>query len=326
MPRARSRADSEFAHQVLLELVHSHASANAREGLAQYDTPAAPAAYFLGGSAGHHAAWGSRLFDYSKVEVVRLLLGSLAWFATAYNIDGFRHDAVSTALYRHRSLGPPGHFGGGYAQYFGDAADVDADGLAFLQLANELAHAEFTPPLISIAEDHSGYPGLCAPVRAGGIGYDYRQAMGLPPMWADICTPRHVADDGAIDVARVAAEMLRRRAEDRVVAYVDCHDQSLVGDQPLFNRLLGPGTPRTRMCARNPPSDSVRRAIDLHKMARLLTYSLAADAYLTFVGDEWGHPGWVDMPSEANGHSFERACRRWELRDDGSLRCARQMQ
>ena len=58
----------------------------------------------------------------------------------------------------------------------------------------------------------------------------------------------------------------------------------------------------------------------LHRLSRLLTYSLCGEAYLTFMGNEFGHPEWIDLPREGNGHSLERARRRWDLADDPKLR------
>jgi len=271
---------------VLVELVHAHASANTREGLPQDEEGGA---YFLGGSAGHHPVWGSRLFDYSKTEVVRFLLANLHWFASAYRVDGFRFDAVSTILYRHRSLGAKGSFSGEYEAYFGprrgvedaraDAGLIDADGLVYLQLANTLASSLYDPPLVTIAEDHSGMPGLCAPPHDGGVGFTYRQAMGIPPMWRSIlkgapCSP--------LPIGRLASALCDARPEERRLCYVECHDQALVGEQALLFLMIGDAM-YTHMDKASSADGSakgarVRRGIALHKMSRLLTCALGGNA------------------------------------------------
>ena len=179
-------------------------------------------------------------------KVLRFLLSNIAWFVTAYGADGFRFDAVSTALYRHRSLNGRGTFTS-YHDYFGPACEVDLAALSYFKLANLLLH-ELLPahlgagapppaaPLLSIAEEPSGLPGLCAPLGCGGVGFDLRQTMGLPPLWAEICSLPHGA---SIPVARLAREMCRVRSEERRLAYSECHDHSLVGDKTLAFRLIG---------------------------------------------------------------------------------------
>jgi len=89
---------------VLMDVVHSHASANSAEGLSRFD--GAQAGYFHEGERGHHKVWGSRLFDYGRDEVMRFLLCNLLWYAGEFRFDGFRFDAVTTMLYTHRGLEP----------------------------------------------------------------------------------------------------------------------------------------------------------------------------------------------------------------------------
>ncbi|EOD23951.1 hypothetical protein EMIHUDRAFT_206956 [Emiliania huxleyi CCMP1516] len=255
---------------VLGEMVLAHSALVRREGLPQH---AGGGPYFLPGEAGHHPGWGSRLFDYSRTEVLRLLLATIAHFAEAYRLDGFRLDAASTVLYRHRCLGlSPAHFCG--ARY----EVASRCGLTFVMLANLLAKRALQPPLLTVAEESSGYPGLCAPTHAWGAGFDYRMAMGIPDLWGRELALAHAPADAPLPVC-----------DERRLAYAECHDQSLVGDQALAFRLMGAAM-YDGMSAGAPPSPAVARGVALHKVSRLLTYALAADAYLNFVGNEFGHP------------------------------------
>lgn len=327
---------------VLFELVHAHASANVVDGLNDFDGSRS-GGYFLPGNDGWHAEWGTRMFDYSKLEVLRFLLAQIAYFATTYRCDGFRFDAVSAALYRHRSLNGKGSFSS-YEDYYGEGSELDVYALTYFRLANLMAHELIHPPLVMIAEEHSGLPGLCAPVRDGGVGFDYRQAMGQPPLWIKVLcattidgerpkvqhaqpTRRRGATTVSTDssgqpliaVAELARGLCEQRHEELRVAYVECHDQSLVGGQSLAFRIMGADMfdGMSKLSAARP---AVVRGMALHKLSRLLAISLGGEAYLNFLGNEFGHDGWVDFPRAGNGHSYERARRRWDLADDPLLR------
>ena len=316
---------------VLFELVHAHASANAAEGLSGFDGGSAArgggggggggGGYFLTGSDGWHAEWGTRMFDYGKLEVVRFLLAQICWFAECYHADGFRFDAVSAAIYRHRSLGGAGTFDRGYADYYGERGGLDAAAVDYFKLANHLAHDLVSPQLITIAEEYSCLPGLCAPVKHGGVGFDYRQAMGLPPLWERLCkTLCGIQDDPRrVDMHELVKALCSRRAEERRLAYVECHDQSFVGGQSFAFRCMG-AQMYEGMSTLRPMSDVVARGLALHKLTRLLSYTLGGEAHLTFIGNEFGHADWVDLPREGNGHSLDKARRRWDLADDPLLR------
>ena len=88
---------------VLLDIVHSHASSNVADGLNEFD--GSDSCYFHGGSRGHHAAWGSRLFNYGHWEVLRFLLSNLRWWIDEFGFDGFRFDGVTSMLYHHHGIG-----------------------------------------------------------------------------------------------------------------------------------------------------------------------------------------------------------------------------
>ncbi|KAL1520920.1 hypothetical protein AB1Y20_022480 [Prymnesium parvum] len=310
---------------VLMDLVHTHASSNTREGIGGMGAPDGEASqYFADGEAGRHAVWGTRLFDFGRVEVLRFLLANAYWFASAYRFDGFRFDAVSTALYTHRCTGGRGHFSGRYSEYFGAGCDVDDAAVVYFSLVNLLCHAglddltdstQRLPPLITLAEEHSGIPGLCAPLEEGGMGFDYRQAMAIPPLWTRLLS----GNVGTLPMDEILRTLIDGRPEERRVAYCECHDQAIVGGLTLSHALMGPRL-YDGMWTLMPPCPVVERGIALHKLSRLVTCTIAAHAYLTFMGNEFGHPEWVDFPREGNGHSYERARRQWGLAFSPTLR------
>ena len=283
-----------FGLLVFVELVHAHASSNVREGLPQ-DPHGGP--YFLSGEAGHHRIWGTRLFDFSRTEVLRFLLANVLWWERAYRFDGFRLDATSTILYTHRSLGQRGQFTGDYQEYFGKHSDIDEAGYVYLKLANHIGSTECDPPLVSIAEEHSGMPGLCAPIAELGLGFFLRQAMGIPPMWVSVLSLATSPFDTRLPMDFITRELTAARAEEMRLAYCECHDQSLVGDQCLAFRLMG-SSMYDGMTISSISDPRVIRGIALHKMARLATHAAAGDSYLNFIGNEFGHPEWIEMPCE----------------------------
>ena len=64
----------------------------------------------------------------------------------------------------------------------------------------------------------------------------------------------------------------------------------------------------------------IDRGIALHKMIRLITLSLGGEGYLNFMGNEFGHPEWIDFPREGNGWSHYYCRRQWHLADDKDLK------
>jgi 1,4-alpha-glucan branching enzyme len=293
--------------RVLIDLVHSHAASNTREGLNFFD--GTEFQYFHAGARGHHPAWDSRLFDYARYEVQRFLLSNVRYWLEEFRCDGFRFDGVTSMLYRDHGLGPGFT---SYDDYFGDNVDVDA--LLYLQLANDVAHA-VQPGAITIAEDVSGMPGLARPVAEGGIGFDYRLAMGVPDFWVRLVRERR---DEAWSVGELYRVLLDRRHGEKHVGYVESHDQALVGDKTLAFWLMD----QDMYWHMGSASESlvIDRGVALHKLARLITFSLAGEGYLNFMGNEFGHPEWVDFPREGNGFSFYYARRQWSLAENPSLR------
>ena len=292
---------------VLLDVVHSHAIKNTQEGLAYFD--GTDHQYFHTGGRGEHSAWDSKLYDYSKFEVQRLLLSNLRFWLDEYRFDGFRFDGVTSMLYYHHGLG---HGFSTYDDYFG--GDVDGDAVTYLQLANQMVH-QLCPAATTIAEDVSGMPGLARPVADGGLGFDYRLAMGVPDYWIKLLKEQQ-DDDWKMD--EIFLTLMNRRHGERHVGYAESHDQAMVGDKTLAFQLMDAAM-YTHM-AKDAHSDVVDRGIALHKLIRLVTFSLAGEAYLNFMGNEFGHPEWIDFPREGNGWSYHHARRQWSLADNGSLR------
>ncbi len=295
--------------RVLLDIIHSHAVKNTREGLGRFD--GSEYQYFHAGPRGQHVAWDSLLFDYSKYEVQRFLLSNVRFWLEEYHFDGFRFDGVTSMIYLDHALGTSFS---GYDQYFGQ--NVDPDALVYLQLANQLLHA-VKPEAISIAEEVSGMAGMARPVAEGGIGFDYRLAMGLPDYWI-----RNLKEkpDEAWDLQDIYNTMLNRRRAEKHVAYAESHDQSLVGDKTIAFRLMDKEMYwHMDKASKNPLID---RGIALHKIIRLITFALGGEAWLNFMGNEFGHPDWVDFPREGNGFSHQYARRQWSLVDSPTLRYA----
>ncbi len=290
---------------VIMDLVHSHAVKNERDGLSRFDGTCYQ--YFHDGPRGWHDAWDSRCFDYGKTEVLHFLLSNCRYWLDEFHFDGFRFDGVTSMLYRHHGLGVSF---GDYAQYFDDSVDDDA--FTYLALANKLIH-KVHPRALTIAEDVSGMPGIAAPIAKGGAGFDFRLAMGIPDHWFKLTDMRD--DDWSMGGLWYA--LTDKRPEERTVSYVESHDQALVGGKTFFFQMMGPAIyDSMHRGVRNLVTD---RAVALHKLARLATAATAGGGYLNFMGNEFGHPEWIDFPREGNGYSYDHARRLWHLRDDSNL-------
>ena len=292
---------------VIMDLVHSHAVKNRNEGLSHFDGTAHH--YFYDGTKGEHTAWDSRCFDYSKYEVQRFLLSNIRYWLETYRFDGFRFDGVTSMLYSDHGL--EREFDG-YTDYFDTSVELDA--IAYLKLANEVVHA-VNPAAISIAEDMSGMPGLARPTDEGGLGFDYRLAMGIPDYWIRLLKEKK---DEAWHIGEIYGMLRNRRAGEKHIAYVESHDQSIVGDKTLAMQLMNAEL-YTNMSIYT-TSLVVARGVALHKLIRLLTFSLGGEGYLNFMGNEFGHPEWIDFPRAGNNNSYWYARRQWHLIEDDTLR------
>ena len=297
----------EMGLTVLLDLVHSHAVKNTNEGLNGFD--GTEYQFFHEGGRGEHSAWGTKLFNYGKSEVLHFLLSNLKFWMEVYHFDGFRFDGVTSMLYHDHGLGSAFT---NYGMYFGDNTDMEA--VAYLQLANELIH-KVNKNALTIAEDMSGMPGMALKIRDGGIGFDYRLSMGVPDLW--IKTLKEVPDEGW-DMAKLWFELTQRRVGEKNIGYAESHDQALVGDKTIMFRLCD----AEMYWNMNKGSNNaiINRGVALHKMIRLLTASLAGEGYLNFMGNEFGHPEWIDFPREGNGWSYHYCRRQWSLAENSDLR------
>ncbi|MBS0189892.1 MAG: alpha amylase C-terminal domain-containing protein [Planctomycetes bacterium] len=292
---------------VYLDLVHSHAVKNTIEGLNLFD--GTDYQYFHTGPLGLHPAWDSILFDYSKWEVLRFLLSNVRYWLEEFNIDGFRFDGVTSMIYRDHGLGKAFT---SYDDYFG--ANVDDDAVTYLKLANDVAH-EVLPSVVTIAEDVSGMAGMARPTSEGGLGFDFRLAMGIPDYWIKILKERRDED---WHMGELFHTLTNRRAHENHIAYAESHDQALVGDKTLAFRLMD-AEMYTHM-SKSTPSLVIDRGIALHKLIRLLTFFLGGEGWLSFMGNEFGHPEWIDFPREGNNFSCKYARRQWSLADNPLLR------
>ncbi|HIZ86489.1 MAG TPA: alpha amylase C-terminal domain-containing protein [Candidatus Coprenecus stercoravium] len=292
---------------VVMDIVHSHASANEAEGIGMLD--GTDYLYCHGGERGRHPAWGSRCFDYGNQATVRFLLSNIKYWMEEYHIDGFRFDGVTSMIYLDHGLGKDFT---DYSCYFDGNQDEDA--LTYLGLANILVK-EINPKAVTIAEDVSGMPGLAAPLKDGGIGFDFRLSMGIADHWIKWIKERRDED---WSMGEIYYELTNKRKDERTVSYAECHDQALVGDKTIIFRLMD----KEMYTAMNKDSRNltVDRGIALHKMIRLVTIATAGDGYLNFMGNEFGHPEWIDFPREGNGWSYFYARRQWSLADNPDLR------
>ena len=293
--------------RVLLDVVHSHAVKNTAEGINMFD--GTEWQFFHSGPKGDHPAWGTKCFNYGKDEVIHFLLSNLAFWMTEYHFDGFRFDGVTSMLYHDHGLGSSFDNNG---KYF--SLNTHTEAVTYLQLATELIR-QVNPNAVIIAEDMSGMPGMCLPIEDGGIGFDYRLGMGLPDMWIRTVKERKDED---WEIGKMWGDMCLRRPGEDTVAYVESHDQALVGDKTMIFRLADANmyTDMNKDC-HNPIID---RAIALHKMIRLFTLAGGGEAYLNFMGNEFGHPEWIDFPREGNGWSFHYCRRQWSLTDNENLK------
>ncbi|MCF7847417.1 MAG: alpha amylase C-terminal domain-containing protein [Kiritimatiellales bacterium] len=292
---------------VIMDLVHSHAVKNENEGLARFD--GTDYQFFHAGARGDHVAWDSRCFDYSKPEVLHFLLSNCRFWIDEYNFDGFRFDGITSMLYTHHGLGTGF---GSYENYFDGSVDNDA--IAYLALANKIIHT-VRPAAITIAEDVSGMPGLGAPQADGGCGFDYRLAMGMPDCWFKLVNDTRDED---WNLNWLYHELTSRRQDEQVISYVESHDQALVGGKSMIFELID--AHMYDAMHKQAENMVVDRGMALHKMARLATLASAAHGYLNFMGNEFGHPEWIDFPREGNGWSYHYARRQWSLRDNPDLK------
>ncbi len=296
----------EMGIAVVMDLVHAHYVKNLNEGLNELD--GTDHQYSKPGEAGYQKYWDSMLFDYGKNEVTHFLLSNVKFWLDEFRFDGFRFDGVTSMIYHHH----------GYTEFdsrdkfFGP--DVDTDALTYLTLANHLVH-EFRPEAVTIAEDVSGMPGMALPIADGGVGFDYRLGMAIPDFWIRLL--KEVPDE-QWNIWEIWNIMTDRLPGVGTVAYAESHDQALVGDKTIAFRLMDAAMYDSMDVGHE--SLVVERGMALHKMIRLVTIAAGGTAYLNFMGNEFGHPEWIDFPREGNGWSYAHARRQWSLADSPFLR------
>jgi 1,4-alpha-glucan branching enzyme len=292
---------------VIIDLVHSHAVKNEIEGLGNYDGTRFQ--FFHEGAKGEHPAWDSYCFNYAKNEVLHFLFSNIKYWLEEYKFDGFRFDGVTSMLYFDHGLGKAFT---SYHDYFGP--NVDHEATTYFRLANRLIK-QVKQHSISIAEDMSGMPGLATPVDDGGLGFDYRMAMGVPDFWIKIIKEK---TDDEWEVGDIFYQLTSKRLDEEVVSYAESHDQALVGDKTIIFRLID--KEMYFSMRKDQPNLIVDRGIALHKMIRLATASAAGGAYLNFMGNEFGHPEWIDFPREGNGWSYKHCRRIWSISENPELK------
>ena len=297
----------ELGLACILDIVHSHAVKNEAEGIARLD--GSYDQYFGKGDRREHPAWDSLLFDYGKTEVLHFLLSNCKYWLEEFRFDGLRFDGVTSMLYYNHGLGQAF---GGYGDYYNGGQDTDA--ITYLTLANKLVHT-INRHAITIAEEMSGMPGLALPISDGGIGFDYRMAMGIPDYW--IKTLKEKKDEDWHPTS-ILWELTNRRADEKTISYCESHDQALVGDKTIIFRLIDDQMYWHMMMGDD--NMTVARGMALHKMIRLVTLATINGGYLNFMGNEWGHPEWIDFPREGNGWSYKYARRQWNLVDNPDLK------
>ncbi|TPX31684.1 1,4-alpha-glucan branching enzyme [Synchytrium microbalum] len=294
---------------VLLDVVHSHAANNVLDGLNNFDGTTHQ--YFHDGIRGKHELWDSRLFNYGHYEVMRFLLSNLRYWIREYGFDGFRFDGVTSMIYLHHGIRAA--FSGNYDEYFG--ASVDLEAVTYLILANAIMK-QLHPHIITIAEDVSGMPTMCRPISEGGMGFDFRLAMAIPDMWIKLL--KEVQDENW-NMGNICHTLTNRRWKEPTIAYCESHDQALVGDKTIAFWLMDKEM-YDFMSDISPRTPIIDRGLALHKMIRLITYGLGGEGYLNFLGNEFGHPEWLDFPRAGNNNSFHYARRQFNLTEDKLLR------
>lgn len=294
---------------VIMDLVHSHAVKNTKEGLGLFD--GTKHLYFHEGARREHVAWDSLCFDYHKENVLHFLLSNCKFWLDEYKFDGFRFDGVTSMLYNSHGLNEDFN---GYDSYYN--GNQDGDAICYLTLANKLIH-QVNPNAITIAEEMSGMPGIAAKFEDGGVGFDYRLAMGIPDFWIKTIKEQ---EDQHWKVGHILYELTNRRKEEKMISYAESHDQALVGDKTIIFRLIDKDMYWHMSKIEGGTTYAVDRGLALHKMIRLITASTINGGYLNFMGNEFGHPEWIDFPREGNGWSYKHARRQWHLVDDHDLK------
>uniref|UniRef100_A0A453C1R2 Alpha-amylase/branching enzyme C-terminal all beta domain-containing protein n=1 Tax=Aegilops tauschii subsp. strangulata TaxID=200361 RepID=A0A453C1R2_AEGTS len=172
----------------------------------------------------------------------------------------------------------------------------------------------------------SGMPTFALPVQVGGVGFDYRLHMAVADKWIELLK----GNDEAWEMGNIVHTLTNRRWLEKCVTYAESHDQALVGDKTIAFWLMDKDM-YDFMALNGPSTPNIDRGIALHKMIRLITMGLGGEGYLNFMGNEFGHPEWIDFPRgpqvlpsgkfiPGNNNSYDKCRRRFDLGDAEFLR------
>jgi len=120
---------------------------------------------------GFHQDWSTLIYNLGRTEVQGFLIASGLYWLETFHADGLRVDAVASMLYRDYSRKQ----GQWRPNIHGGRENLES--IAFLKRLNEIVH-ERAPAAITVAEESTAWPGVSAPVAAGGLGFDFKWNMG----------------------------------------------------------------------------------------------------------------------------------------------------
>eukprot|EP00850_Spirogloea_muscicola_P015113 SM000113S24069 [mRNA] locus=s113:233195:240648:- [translate_table: standard] len=271
--------------RVMLEIVHSYAAASEGHGLSLFDGKSD--SFFYSGKRGFHRNTGTRIFNFADYTVLRFLISNLSWWVEEYRIDGFRFFSVPSMIYSHNgTMSSPS----GVAGYFDNAVDNNA--INYLILANEMLHS-LRPDIVTIADDSTFYPGLCEPVSQGGLGFDFVSSPSN--FWAQLISSVPIIN---WNMQEIVEALVARRGTSDILASAEDFSQSINGQLPIIQLLM---SQEPEIGSDGDSPTHLVEILGVHKIIRMITLSLGGDAYLNFMGNEFGHPEALMLCEEENG-------------------------